>query len=333
MTYRRLSDVHPELFHYTSAKGLFSILQTQYLRATDWRYLNDFGELKHFSEELSRLIMPELVQRETENASKNRETKQWLTDHGGIDAYCSKQAKDLAEKMYKSLRLNDEDESLFEFYVTSFCTPDGAFAEVRNHGLLSQWRYYGQQGGYALVFDTAELEHLMELEHSHWSCMLSCGEVGYSSDSQEVLAERMESLSAFLEAFKNCQLDSQEAFEPLLEPFLDCCIHYKHWAFAEEKEVRLVAVLNGPRMLQDYKVAGNTVVERELHYFDREKHQVPCLHLFEGLEVNRACRLPIRKIIVGPGPIQKQNERKLTGFLQDAGYDIEVTCSRIPIRF
>lgn len=333
MTYTRLSDVHPELFHYTSAEGLFSILRTQYLRATDWRHLNDSGELIHFYDELPRLIMPELVRRMNENASGNSEVKHWLTDQGGVEAFCSRQAKGLAEAMYKPLRLNDENKSLFEFYVTSFCTPDGAFAEVRNHGLLSQWRYYGPKGGYALVFDTTELEHLMKLEHSHWSCRLSCGEVGYSSDSPEALAKRMESLPAFLEAVKNCQFDSQEACEPLLEPLLDCCIHYKHWAFAEEKEVRVVAVLNSQRMLQEHEVAGTPVVERKRHHFNRDRRQVPCLHLFEGLEVNRACRLPIRKIIVGPGPNQKQHETKLKVFLQDAGYDIEVTCSRIPIRF
>ena len=247
MTYRRLSDDHPELFHYTSEEGLFGILQTQYLRATHWQHLNDSGELMHFYDELPRLIMPELVRRANEMASGNSEAKQWLTDQGGVEAYCLEQAKGLAEAMYKPLLLNDENESLFEFYVTSFCTPDGAFAEVRNHGLLSQWRYYGQEGGYALVFDTTELEHLMELEHLHWPCRLSCGEVGYSSDSPEALAKRMESLPAFLKAFKKCQFDSQEACEPLLEPLLDCCIHYKHWAFAEEKEIRLVASKDAPR--------------------------------------------------------------------------------------
>lgn len=333
MTYTRLSDVHPELFHYTSAKGLFSILRTQYLIATHWQHLNDSGELMHFYNELPQLIMPELVRRTNENASGNSEAKQWLTGQGGVEAICSRQAKGLAEAMYKPLLLNDKNESLFEFYVTSFCTPDGAFAEVRNHGLLSQWRYYGQKGGYALVFDTTELEHLMKLEHSHWSCRLSCGDVGYSSDSPEALAERMESLPVFLEAFKNCQFDSPEACEPLLEPLLDCCIHYKHWAFAEEKEVRLVAVLNSQRLLQEHEVAGTPVVERERHYFDREGNQVPCLYLFEGLEVNRTCRLPIRRIIVGPGPNQEQNETELKIFLQNAGYDIEVACARIPIRF
>ncbi|MGJ0514475.1 MAG: DUF2971 domain-containing protein [Methylomicrobium sp.] len=330
MTYTRLSDVHPELFHYTSNEGLFSILKTQYLIATDWRHLNDISELMHFSELLPRLFRPELVRRATEIASENSEAQQFITLQGGVDTYCAEQAKYIAEKMYNSLGLNDENERLLEFYITSFCTPEGAFAEVRNHGLLSQWRYYGQQGGYALVFDTAELEHLMKLEHSHWDCRISFGEVGYSSDSPDVLEKRIESLSVLREVLRKCQFDSSEAFIPLLQPFLDCCIHYKHWAFAEENEVRLVAVLNGPRMLREDEERR----ERKRDCFtNRENREVPCLNLFEGLEINRACRLPIRKIIVGPGPNQKQNETKLRNFLQDAGYNIEVTCSHIPIRF
>jgi hypothetical protein len=333
MTYKRLSDVHPHLFHYTCKDGLFSILKTQYLRATHWQHLNDLGELKHFQELLPNIIMPELVRRFNEMASINSEAKQILDAEGGLDAFCSKQAKLLADIMCEPLLHHSKSKRLFEFYVTSFCTHDFAYAEVRNHGLLSQWRYYGQNGGYALVFDTAELEKLIKLEHSQWLCRYSCGEVGYSSDPQEVLAERIESLPAFLEAFKKCQFDSPEAFEPLLEPLLDCCIHFKHWAFAEESEVRLVAVLNSQKLHQEHVAAGIPVIEQKRYYFQRDDHEVPYLHLFEELKVKRPCRLPIRKIIVGPGPNQSQRETELSSFLRNAGYDIEVVCSRIPIRF
>lgn len=335
MTNIGISNVHPELFHYTSEKGLYGILETQYLRATHWRHLNDERELLHFYDVLPDFIMPELVRRANEIALENGKAKQWLFGQGGVDAYCKGQAKGLAEAMYGPLMLNaDQNEHLFEFYVTSFCTPDGAFAEVQNHGLLSQWRYYGRDGGFALVFDTAELERLMEREHSLWSCRLSCGDVGYSSDSQEVLAKHINALPTFLDAFKKCQFDSQEEWAPLLEPLLDCCIHYKHWAFAEEKEVRLVVILNSQMMLREHELAGTPAVERERHHFlTPNQLQVPCLHLFEGLEVDRACRLPIRKIIVGPGPSQKQREATLRIFLRDAGYEIEVSCSCIPIRF
>lgn len=334
MTDRRcLSELHPELFHYTGEEGLFAILQTQYLRATHWRHLNDVGELLHFYDAIPRLIMPGLVERANEMASRNDEAKRWLSGQGGADAYCSWQAQGLAKALYAPLLNPDPAEDVLEFYVTSFCTPDGLYAEVRNHGLLSQWRYYGRNGGYALVFDSVELEHLMALEHSSWACRLSCGDVGYSSDSPEILTERIDSLADFAEAFKGCRFDSESACEPLLEPFLDCCIHYKHWAFAEENEVRLVAVLNGARMREEHEAAGSPVIERERHYFLRDGRQVPCIHLFEGIDVERACRLPIRRIIVGPGPTQPQREARLKAFLERVGYDIEVLCSSIPIRF
>lgn len=330
---RRLSERHPELFHYTSEAGLFAILETQYLRATHWRHLNDVAELLHFYDALPRLILPELLERANEIASRNDEARQWLSGQGGADAYCTAQAQDLAKAFYATLQHPDPSEDLFDFYVTSFCTPDGLYAEVRNHGLLSQWRYYGRDGGSALVFDSVELERLMEREHSSWACRLSCGEVGYSSDSPEILAERIDSLSDFVEAFKGCRFDSEAECEPLIEPLLDCCIHYKHWAFAEEREVRLVAVINSARMREEHEAAGSAVNEREQHYFSRDGQQVPCIHLFDGIKVDRAGRLPIRRIIVGPGPTQPQREARLKEFLQRSGYDIEVVCSSIPIRF
>jgi hypothetical protein len=39
--------------------------------------------------------------------------------------------------------------------------------------------------------------------------------------------------------------DSQDAFEKMLEPLMSCFTYYKHWAFAEEREVRLTTILNG----------------------------------------------------------------------------------------
>nr|WP_236901252.1 DUF2971 domain-containing protein [Cupriavidus necator] len=237
--------------------------------------------------------------------------------------------------MHDTLHKSDPVENLFEFYITSFCTPNGDYSEARNHGLLSQWRYYGGNGGYSLVFDTAELERLMEQEHSVWPCRLSCGDVSYSSDSAEVMERRLDSLPSLRNAlsvwFKRGS--SPEAIEPVLEPFLNCCIHYKHWAFAEEREVRLVATLNGERARRLHEIDGSKLVERPRHSFMRGGQSVPHIRLFEGLDVGRAPRLPIRRIIVGPGPTQDERETKLKAFLKSKGYVIDVTCSSIPIRF
>jgi hypothetical protein len=41
--------------------------------------------------------------------------------------------------------------------VTAFCTVDKGNEPVASHGLLGQWRAYGQQGGYVIIFDTEQL--------------------------------------------------------------------------------------------------------------------------------------------------------------------------------
>lgn len=258
-----------------------------------------------------------------------------LADNGGVEEVCGEQARGLAKSMCETLLNPDPKELLFEFYVTSFCTPDGAYAEVGNHGLLSQWRYYGKNGGYALVFDTLKLEELIGQEHTLWGGRLSCGEVGYSSDPIDVLVQKIESIPEFLEAFKNCHFESAEDCAPLLEPLMSSCIHYKHWAFSEEREVRLVAVLNSPRMHHEFSETGAPVLEPERHYSTRKDDhtEVPHIRLFDGLQHEQPCLLPIKRIIVGPGPTQDEREQALNDFLETAGYDIEVTRANMPIRF
>ena len=314
---------------------MFAILKSQCLRATHWKYLNDAREMNHFSERLPSLIQPELIRRANNLAEVNEMAKQYLAENGGVAEVCSEEARGLSNSMCETLLNPDPKELLFEFYVTSFCTPDEAYAEVRNHGLLSQWRYYGEHGGYALVFDTLKLEELIGQEHAQWGGRLSCGEVGYSSDPIDVLVKKVGSIPEFLDAFSRCHFASPEECAPLLEPLMSCCIHYKHWAFSEEREVRLVSVLNSARMNFEHLEASTPVLERERHYFKRQADptEVPHIRIFEGLQHDRPCLLPIRRIIVGPGSNQKQREKALNDFLGTVSYDIEVTLANIPIRF
>lgn len=325
-----LRETHPELFHYTDAGGLEGILRSQSLWATHWQYLNDAKELEHFANQLPQLIKPGRVALVNEFALHNAEFKRQVTANGGVDLLCEEESQGLAKVLFESVVNPVPMEQLHEFYVTSFCTPEGAYEGVRHHGLLSQWRYYGQNGGYAIVFDTAELERLMYLEHLRWKCRISLGEVGYSSDQHDLLESRISALPRFLKAINACKFTSEEECRPLLEPLLDCFIHYKHWSFAEEREVRLVVVLDGPKMREVHKEEGTEWPERERHYYNNR----PRIHLFDGLDVSeRAYRLPITRILVGPGPNQRDREIKLLTLLGELGYDIPVTLSDIPIRF
>lgn len=328
---RALHEKHPELFHYTSVAGLEGILTSQCLWATHWQYLNDSAELQHFAtEQLPKLIKPGRLALLNEHCRQDRHIARQVAQHGGADLLCEEEARGLASAMRESLVHVNPSEQTFEFYITSFATPDGAYEGVRAHGLLSQWRYYGKDGGFAIVLDTAELEKLMDLEQQERKSRISLGEVAYASDSPDVIESRIGALRSLQDAVDRCGFKSPEECLPLLEPSLQCFIHYKHWCFAEEREVRLVAVLNGQKARDAHIADGTEWPERERHY----SNGVPRIHLFENLKLpERPYPLPIKWILVGPGPGQNAREMKLRALLERLGYDIPVALSDFPVRF
>lgn len=321
---------HPELFHYTSEGGLFGILESQFLRATHWRHLNDKEEVHKFLELLPDLLRPAL-QKQYDALAGTNEILQILLKHGAnLKSIHRDDSQNWANSMYETLVSETPDKRLFEVFITSFCTPDGDYKEVRNHGLLSQWRHYGEKGGYAIVFDTEKLLALMHQEKNAWKCFWSCGPVAYSSETIDELSQRLEALPDFTDALKTCNFQTSDSLEPILSPFLRCAVHYKHWAFSEEREVRLVIVLNGKKMTKVFTDKG----QRAWSSFKRKDGStVPCLNIFEGLPSDSPFRLPIKRIIVGPGPGQPGREARLKTFLAEKQYDIAVSCSEIPLRF
>ena len=329
-----LWEKHPELFHYTTEGGVFGILESQCLRATHWRHLNDKEEIRQFLGPLPELLRP-AFRRQYEELAKTNEPLQVLRKHGAnLESLHYEDAKTMANAMYATLLSDDSEIPLFDVFITSFCTPDGDYKEVRNHGLLSQWRHYGANGGYAIVFDTERFLALMHQENAAWNCFWSCGPVAYSSEAIADLPQRLDALPDFIQALKKCDFRTEGSVEPMLSPFLRCAVHYKHWAFSEEREVRLVIVLNGAKMTNDLADKGHNFMQRTQSSFKRDDGStVPCLTVFEGLPSNQPFRMPIKRIIVGPGPGQPEREAKLKTFLAEKRYGIKVTCSEIPVRF
>lgn len=321
---RPLHEVHPELFHYTCFDGLAGILRSQSLWSTDCQYLNDREELRHFSEKLPALLQPARIAAAEEFARNRVGFKEWADSQGGIEKVVEMEVQGLVRTFQDSVVHPDPTRQIFEFYVTSFCTPEGSFKEVRTHGLLSMWRCYGT-GGYALVFDTAGLDHLLRVEAEKWPSKMEFGDVGYSCDPPDVLDSRITALPELRKTFSDSTFDSPESFETMMAPLLSCFIHYKHWAFAEEREVRLATILNGEQMRTVHAQDGTKWRERERHI----ERGAPRIHLFEGL----GHRLPIKRVIVGPGPHQPAREADLRALLDELKLDIPVALSNIPLRF
>ncbi len=152
------------LFHYTSAKGLKGIIESDSIWASSYHCTNDLLEFKGALRLLKREIKKRvLIQLKTSTDTNSMYTSQ---DLGMI-------FEDAISKAQQDI----------DGFITSFCyTKDD---EVYINGLLSQWRSYGLDGGYLIEFDKAKL--LTELKQSMTS--FSLGEVKYDINENAYLRD------------------------------------------------------------------------------------------------------------------------------------------------
>lgn len=149
---KSLAKVHPELFHYTNAKGLIGIIESQSIWATHYAYLNDSEEIRHLLKsrlpDLLRTVVNEYLDKFTQDESIQLRIDQQGDRKKIVDSFIQK-----IRNVNKKFLLED---ALAEPYIASFCTTSGleekgVRKQVAQHGLLSQWRGYGNDGGYAIV--------------------------------------------------------------------------------------------------------------------------------------------------------------------------------------
>lgn len=315
-----LAEDHPQLFHYTSALGLEGILRSQTLRATHYAHLNDTEEIRHFLKNK----LPEVFERIILNKSEVKHEARRLGN---------KVAESLLEKL---LNGTSSSEPLAEPYITSFCTPSGGDSRVEMHGLLSQWRGYGKEGGFALVFDTAYLSELLTefAEKQENSGDLFAGDVVYSSDGEQVFAEEFAKDLTTMESFLSSQLRGDEDDESLGEIFtaiMRCACRYKHWGFKEENEVRLIFIPNNREVREYARTEGITINDLSRKQHVRGGTNVPFVDLLEGItSSNRS--LPIRRVIVGPCAAHERARRvrAVEILLRQHHIDAKVEPSEIP---
>jgi hypothetical protein len=148
------------IFHYTNVDGLLGILSSEALFATDYRYLNDASEARSIRDLILPILSAEIAAITPKLIEKGWLKKEYYEELGS-------QANLLqAEHMYRAF-IRGLDATT-PFFVTSFCT-HAKDSEEFKHGLLSQWRGYGQSGGFAIEFDEPGFGALMKEENEKYA--------------------------------------------------------------------------------------------------------------------------------------------------------------------
>ena len=272
------------LHHYTTQQGFLGIVESRKLWATNTYYMNDALELKHAVEVACSVI----------------------------DEF---QGGDIPVAVVTMLR--GFLRGMEEFHVFA-CS----FSEERD--LLSQWRGYAGECGYALAFEPAKLQ---EIAKQNSFQIVQCI---YDETLQRQIAR--EAVEKVLEAYQAAPKDSEslmhkamhDAAEKLVSEFYQWGPLFKHPTFAEEKEWRLIA---GPA-----------------DYFDgRIKYRGGRYTLVPYVEINLQVKysnpstkgddLGFHDILVGASPLSDLPWRSVMQFLYSrrVAFD-QITPSGIPFR-
>lgn len=324
--YKPVFDEHPELFHYTTGHGLAGILGSKTLWATDIQHLNDFQEQHLFYDQ----VLPEIalipLSRAVEKLKHRPKFKQLIKEEGPLGL--RKRIFDATLSEFKSIAL-----TMHRHFVLSFSSP-GDDKNVQQHGLLSQWRAYGGDSSYAIVFDES-LHSVFSEELTGYrgeSALLGDvqyhGVIGKDALLKSEFQRSIESVKRGLgEMYDHRNLSEDQNFFISLT-HLAC--FSKHWGFSEEREVRLLVSLLGTG-LPEHLVADDQRPSRRVLSRTINGASAPYIEIFGS--PRPPIQLPIKRIIVGPSSDQNKafEFAKITAGV--AGYGaVPIAKSEIPYR-
>lgn len=315
---------YPELWHYTTASGLKGILETQQLWATNVFYLNDAEEFIGFFDRKLEAILKDGVEAAISEASKTPSGIERLQSLGGSERTIATIPRQFAEALREtSVKL--------PAYVASFCAREPG--TTSHDGLLSQWRGYGHDGGYAVVFETEGLNQLLKLELANYQYSLGIwGDVDYFlAEDAARHAETLNWEQAIKDLMKNLIINGDTGLtEQLFSPIMSLAVRHKHQGFKEEREIRVAVFPADDELIEESRKAGIWINKKHIKTFIRQGLLVPYVSLFEPPNGSALPKLPIKKIIVGPHHDKLKRQKSVESFLNHVGVTAEVLVSDIP---
>lgn len=250
-----------ELFHYTSLDGLKGILNTRSIWFSHASSLNDPLELQY-----GRNLIKEVI---TEYSEDN-------TD-------------DLLRSFFDQLKmqLDTLGDLIHHPFIACFC---------EEGDLLSQWRAYAQKGGgYSIGFKFSSTTQLAskvdDLENGQ---PLFLRKVIYKPEEQKTLVQNY--LDIVLPVVKQqiffLKRQENDTYPPVVlgvqasNPLLDLMLCFKHPAFHEEKEWRLMRVTRDDFDAENLKFRekNNSLIPyRSLLFYSKDdEYEFPCTSIING---------------------------------------------------
>lgn len=288
-------DTPEILYHYTDAKGLYGILNTKQIWASSYRFMSDSQEFNYGFDLISELFPGQLPIRTL-----------------GLDFSENSAELSFAEVLRRKKDFYDLD----ILFIASF-------SAAAKGDSLGQWRgYAGLHSGYSLGFCSNDLKSI----NSETRLIACCYDKTQQKNELKKLIDKY--LSIAKEQIKSDSHDpsydprydsfywfTRIASEHAVKELAPLCAKFKHLAFEEEKEWRLVV---GPLPFNDDRIC----------YRDSERVIIPYVKIDFS-----ATGLPLKRIIVGPGPHKERNAQSLRQMLIRQGLqDVEVSLSEVPFR-
>jgi hypothetical protein len=223
-TWRNAQGTPPPLFHYTDADGLRGIINSGSLWATHIDYLNDSQEFKHAYGLINSIIDGLLGGEQNQTTVRLRLIKDWFQRHFILWR------------------------AVLAPYVVCFC---------EKGNLLSQWRAYAADGsGFSLEFDPGRLMQGLSSNGPDVFPNIKLFKAVYDESEQKRLI--LLALEQLLAAFDSHRQEDVLGWVPLVFSEMNVC--FKHPAFAEEQEWRLVYMARGAEHLVNVRVSHDRLL-------------------------------------------------------------------------
>ena len=292
---------HSELFHYTNGDGLRGILNSKTLWATNFRDLNDFSEIVHAKKFIEEAIFSSIKEYVVTRfkAAKFLEKNKFRKMGGSINV-AKKEAKIFAHTLYEAaLTGGPSANPFFDPYIISFCSPSKQY-EIQN-GLLSMWRSYGEDG-YAIVFDSKIFWELAGVEQENFKYEYIDILKTVYGNNLSTFQKHFRPLIEKSKALYLLAVETDEVGPDMLLSFVKTVSRFKHVGFREEKEIRMILSPAHPDRvkaeLNSEQKVGNKV---KMPQSDKNGKRYIVIN-----EVEPRSKLPIKRIIVGPGRNQPE---------------------------